>query len=249
MTVAVDAVLEKLEIDQLMNIDGKPRRVCDEKQQDDDEQHCCLLSFVGFAFSGGALGLACSVCVVQSDGRGSGRWPVDQLPSAFHDPINPIVQEAQASKGNDALDQKLGNVNVPLDVGVVEPQLGRSRDVTALFVRFVKRDFEAFGNVKDEGEYDHRQEVRDEDPAPRVDPFALVVVLDRSPDCPVALQSQCHRDVDRTAQDKVVSLVEKISKSVLVDLVELAVVVFRPSDAFRDAAQDVQVVGDGQEDE
>lgn len=106
-------------------------------------------------------------------------------------------------------------------------------------------DLEELRNVEERGEDDDRQEIRDKDPFPRIDTDTLVVVFDRPPNSPISFQGQSHGEEDGTAKDKVVQLVESVSECVLVDLIMGAAF----AKGLQNAAQDVEVVVNGQEDE
>ena len=79
-------------------------------------------------------------------------------------------------------------------------------------------DLEELRDVEENGEEDDGHHVGQDDPPPRVDALALVVVLDRSPDGAVPLQGQGDRDVDGAAEDEVMEWVQAVSESIFVKL-------------------------------
>ena len=92
-------------------------------------------------------------------------------------------------------------------------------------------DLEEFRDVEDDGKDDDRHDVGQDDPVPRVDALALVVVLNRSPDGAVALQGQGDGDVDGAAQHEVVQGVQTVAESVFVKL-RKRISVLIPSQTF-----------------
>ena len=114
--------------------------------------------------------------------------------------------------------------------------------------RVCQLELEELGQAEGDAEDDDGDDVA-EDPDPLPPVVDGVVVLDRLGDGQVALHGQHDRHVDGAAEDKVVDQVEAVAESVLVNLVEDGRVEVGPPDSLGDAAKDVEVVRDGQEDE